>query len=244
MKKRFLPQFLGMALCLTAAISSAQDSPAAGKSILFWPGRAAIDGTYLKQQDFSSIGWKFETGDSKNILTAKPDVYFFRNPSGENKVPAEAWPIIRKNIKEGAIAFFCSYWNYPLATYMDDPTWATKMLKISLLLKERKATRIEPGKWLANPKNLEPLFKDGYMPAQNTSPVHPEYWKALGYMPQTSQNLKEEIPFLLFRPYGKGAVVVLSADPAGIPVPELMLNICSNLDELGKDVKIPPSAQK
>lgn len=217
---------------------------APGKRLLWWSGTKGDDDFVRNTSLLTALrefGWTFETADANTIMTDTPDVYYFRNPSGQNKVPAEAWPVIRKNIQNGAVAFFCSYWNYPLATYMDDPTWATKMLRVELTFGDRKATHIEPGKWLTNPNPLGTSLKNAIMPAYNTSPVHPEYWKGLGYMPQTSKNLDREIPFLLIRPYGKGAVVVESSYMALIRLPWLLVNICTNVDELREDINIPSS---
>lgn len=220
---------------------------APGKRLLWWSGTPGDDAFVRNTTLLTALrefGWTFATADAKTILTDTPDVYYFRNPTGQNKVPPEAWHVIRENIKNGAVAFFCSYWNYPLATYMDDPSWATKMQRVELSFGDRKASRIKPGKWLTNPKPLGTSLKNAIMPSYNTSPVHPKHWKVLGYMPRTSKNLKEEIPFLLIRPYGKGAVVVESSYLALIRLPWIVVNICSNVDELTKNIKAAPEKEQ
>lgn len=186
------------------------------RAVLWWSGapeRESKNDAALNQ-DFTQAGWKINlvtTQENLLALTNTCDVFWFRHPSGPNKVPADYWEKhLVPAVKNGALAVFVSYWNIPLDQYFNDPSLKVKVTSpVGIPLAGRRSQSIAPGDWSSKPNNLLPGLTDEITPAYGFVPEDAAAWTVLATAPL---NDKESFPYLLARPYGKGMIILGGAD--------------------------------
>jgi Domain of unknown function (DUF4838) len=213
-----------------------------GRSILWWaggkPGKRKKED--MLRHEFLKTGWQLRIiRDAKDLRDAKPLVYYFNHPKGPNKVPMESFAPVLDEVKAGAMAIFCSYWQMPLEKYFDDPSFKVNLKSIKNLPLSKRHTRYSAPdvNWASTPNRLRRL-RDMYTPAYGFMPEDPGAWKVIATMDLDGKQPGKTIPYILARPYGKGLVLVLGAKiPASAA--KLVDNFYANRQELlnAPDVK-------
>lgn len=215
MKKNLLATLLFSAAALTAAISvSAQTKAASPEKNILWvsfKGEPLASYTEMAKKQFQKAGWKFELATPERALKENHDVYFFGSLTNHCAYEyIRAWPILWEKVKAGAILVLQP------ANHMD-PMKITNDEKLFYTVKGvRTSGRIRktvclPGEWLDKPLDLRKEFKNNVTSSYMYYPIpeFPAEWQTLATQPKDDEG-KDQVPFLLLRPYGKGFVILMS----------------------------------
>ncbi len=206
-------------------------SPIVGRKLLWWPGSLARDkgGHPDLIKGYEDKGWDFTIAKSaEEYKTAKPDVYYFRNPGNTNPFPSSEFDKVRENVKNGTMAVFVGYSYMPLEKYFDDPTFKVGVGGTGkILLSQRKTKNYLPGDWVLKPHDMRNSFARSYTPAYNLVPDYPDKWTVLATLPYNGEPDSPERPYIMMRKYGKGIVLVIAADP-WVSIPNIIENILAN----------------
>lgn len=214
----------------------------AGRSILWWSGSVDRDSGLHEgvRNSFEAAGWNVDFVEKPGDQAGKTaDVYYFRNPAWKRgcPFPESEWKLLRGRIAAGATAVFISYSSLPLEKYFGDPSFAVKIHGIGKIqLSERKSRTVYPGVWQTKPYDISRALKFAYTPAYYLVPAKPAAWRVLATLPLNGEANAPECPYLIARPYGKGLVIGISADPR-ISYPALISNIIANRKELFDKMK-------
>ena len=218
MKKNLLATLLCSVGALTVSTLQiqAKDSetvpPPMEKSILWVSsdGRGMKTYTDRAKEQFQKVGWKFEEGTPEQVAQGNYAVYFFSNLNDKvSEAYSSAWPILWKKVKDGAILILQPQINTQFGKFTDDETLDCRIHGIEkIAVKERKAACL-PGDWLKKPFDLQKEFQRCVTPAYTAIPQNPEMWQTLATQPKSGLEQNVRTPFILFRPYGKGFVVVI-----------------------------------
>lgn len=200
-----------------------------GRELAYWTGTFERDEPTLKR--FSSsmreCGWDVRVAKTgEEFLKLDPEVYWLRNPSAAQKLPPECWEKVRRDVEEnGKLLVIISYTNFPLETVLNDPSFAVRISGIgSISLPERRCNGLVEDSWLHTPYELEEKVRKSITPAYFLKLAEREKWNVLTTMPKSSAELDAKLDYIALRPYGRGAVLLLSADP-WLPLPEILENL-------------------
>ncbi len=171
-----------------------------------------------KEQDVSEMkmlmenyGFQTRTSRSEKELTAAfpaQDVYVIRHYRGIKLDPAFFQKNVLPQVAEGALLVFASWGELPLDKYFGKADFAVNWSgwKID---SRRKSINVKEGSWQNTPEDLRHILKNSLTPANGYLPAVSGTWENYGSLKMADGKLYS---FMLVRKYGKGLIVLTSAD--------------------------------
>lgn len=217
---------------------SFSSSPKTGRALAFWTGSRERDKASFPSMsmNFREYGWNLTIASTPDeFLALQPEAYFLKNPQFQEKLTPECWEKVRRDVEGGKLAIFLSYSSLPLDKYFNDPSWSVEVrgIKGPISLSERRTNYYLDDSWFKSPHNLLPPLQNEITPAYCLVLSAPDKWRVLATMPQSAAEPNERLVYIALRSYGKGAVLLLSADPR-IPLAKLFDNITEFVKTSGR----------
>ena len=208
--------------------------PKTGQKLVFWSGSMKRDESGLKffSSSMKEKGWDVKIArTAEEFLALESDAYWLKNPMFDEKLPPECWEKVRKEVENGKLAVFLSYSRLPLAEFFKDGDLGVKLDGVrNISLAQRRSNYWLDGPWMKTPNDLTRHLERQITPAYYLDLAKPEKWHILATMPKSSDELGEKLVYAALTRYGKGAILLLSADPR-IPLPQLLENVQENFRE-------------
>ena len=200
------------------------------RTILWSKGESRYDKAMAKQ--FAEMGWNFDFATREQMESGNHSVYVFCTDKCEGGFAPEMWPKIWEKVRNGAMLVIQPL-RLDFKKITDDETLLFRIHGIGkTLLSDRKPEYLR-GDWLKNPFNLQREFNLCITPAYTAVPQRPDAWQILANQPKSSREKKTREPFILFRPYGKGFVVVFCTLNYGAFSPAVLIgNLYENREAL------------
>ena len=204
---------IAVLVCLSSVFWSevpgmAQEKAASGGKSILWAstgGKWSQIYTDAAKKQFESAGWKFTLTTPELAASETPSVFLFNNLNNDIVFQyLQAWPVIWEKVKAGAMLVIQPGMNITFTKLTDDDSLFCRIRPIGKT-RDRKGVCLQ-GEWLDKPCNLKEAFQKCITPASFPEPEVPRAWQTLASQPVGENNLRG--PFILFRPYGKGFVVV------------------------------------
>ncbi len=178
------------------------------KKVYWFNPLAGQQYTILKEH-LKKAGWHFNIVKEANQLReVAPENATILLRMNDVAVAAELRPILAQKVREGATLIVSGYGEMPLNQWFDDPELGFDWSGWEVDAK-REHRNVAPGKWLTTPHPLDRAMQQMIAPSNGFRPTRPETWHALASVKTVSNG---EFPYLLWRPYGRGKLVVTSAD--------------------------------
>ena len=154
-------------------------------------------------------GWKgaytTDPKEAATLVNANQRAFWFRNATLGEFAPSVAETVRKAVHDDGAVVLFSSYCSMDVGGFLGDKSYGCKMTSpMRVPLPMRVPTSIEEGPWMKAPYDMTGAVK-GRTPAYAQVPTHPELWTACCREAAVGGG---EIPYLSYRRYGKGIVLV------------------------------------
>lgn len=212
------------------------DNERAGRTILWGKGADKYDDAFDRemQNQFLKMGWNFQFATQEQLEQGDFPVYVFCHAGARDEFSPEMWTKIWEKVREGAMLVIQPPHNgMNFKKITDDENVLCRIHGIGqTLISDRKAEYLR-GDWLKKPFDLQREFNRGITPAYSAVPERPEGWQTLATQPKSSAEKNVREPFILFRPYGKGFVVVFCQPNYGAFSPAVLIaNLYENREDL------------
>lgn len=219
----------------TSALAQGQTG-AEGKSILFAESDAKWAKGYTSQakKQIEEAGWKFELATPERVMKEKHPVYIFSFASLDLQKGkySDVWESLWEKVKAGAVIVFQPITHFSFAKISEDEALDLRVRGIEKTDPKDRTPIYLTGDWLKKPYDLEKEFKKCMTPAYVALPDDPEAWQILATQPRSSEEKNLRDPFILFRPYGKGFVVVMGPPNHTFSIGVLLANLYENREAL------------
>ncbi len=204
-----------------------------GRKLAFWTGSMKRDESGLKSfgSSMREKGWDVKVARTADeFLELAPDAYWLKNPMFDEKLAPECWEKIRKDVENGKLAVFLSYSPLPIDEYFHSDLGVRLKGIQNISLAQRRSNYWLDGSWMKTPNDLTRSLQRQITPAYYLDLAKPEKWHILATMPKSSEELDERLVYAALTRYGKGAILLLSADPR-IPLPQILENVQEHFSE-------------
>lgn len=205
-----------------------------GRKLGFWSGSMTRDEAGLKSfaSSMKEKGWDVQVArTTEEFLALDPEAYWLKNPMFEEKLAPECWEKVRKDVENGRLVVFLSYSRLPIADFFGDSELDVRVGAIqNISLAQRRSNYWLDGSWMKTPNDLSRPLKRQITPAYYLDLAKPEKWHILATMPKSADELDERLVYVALTRFGKGAILLLSADPR-IPLPQILENVQEHFSE-------------
>lgn len=224
------------ALTFGGSAFAQEQTGAAGKSVLFVENEAkwAKGNTPQIKKQLEEAGWKFELATPERIMKENHPVYLFSFASLDLQKGryCDIWETLWNKVKAGAVVVFQPINHFSFVKISEDETLDLRVRGIEKTDPKDRTAAYLPGDWLKKPCDLEKEFKKCMTPAYVAIPDSPEVWQVLATQPRSSEEKNVRDPFILFRPYGKGFIVVMGPTNHSFSIGVFLTNLYENRDAL------------